>query len=747
MPAEPIRETFSLFGVVLDVHLPKDPRTGDRKNFGFVTFASAEAATTALSAGQVCVGNSMVNVSPAAQSRMDQMKESATGGGAGWSAAGPWGGDAWGSCGGGCAGGQDWTAACWPGAGCGWGGKGCDTWSGQGGFGMNGKGGGDEGASSRKRSDGTRYFLPGLPDSVTEYELREHFSRYGVVLDTAIVKDKGTERSRGFGYVTMQDPSTREVIISATHEFAGRPVTVMLTKDSLAGNDVKKVHLSRLGPEVSVEDIRQTFLPFGTILDVHTPKDPNTGERKNFAFVTFDTQESFDTAIAARSVNIRGADVNIKPASQCRDGPPGGGARDASGGKGASSWGGWGSSAWGGGGGGGCGGCGAGGAGPSWSKGGGAWQGSWGSPASSGCWGSCGKGCGYMGGNGCGYMGGKGCGYVGGKGGDFMGACRGGDCMAAIKGGDYMVATGQMGAVQGQSAAPSDGKDDGAKYFIAALPEWVTDEELWRHFSAFGQVVSATVVKEKQSGRSRGFAYMTMASAMGQETLLNSPHVFGDKAANVMLNKECLTGGNVKKIHLGNLNVDVSPEAIRSVFSQFGVILDVHTPKDPATGERRNYGFVSFSTDEAFQAAISTGAAVIGACEVTIRPAAQSRMDSSRMESSSASSASGWDASTSGGKGCCGNRGWGQPGGKGGKAWSGWDGSWQEPSWGSACGGWGGKGGGGGGMWDGKGGYGEAAAAWGCSGAGKGAFCGGGCNWGCSGNDWGWKGAARPGPY
>mmetsp|Transcript_125060 Transcript_125060/g.365250 ORF Transcript_125060/g.365250 Transcript_125060/m.365250 type:complete len:761 (+) Transcript_125060:87-2369(+) len=659
LPAEPIREVFSRFGVVMDVHLPKDPRTGERKNFGFVTLGSEEAVTMALSVGQVNVAGHEVSISPAAQSRTEMMREATAGGWAG----GPWGGEAWGGCG------PEWGP--WQGAACGWAGAkgGCDAWPTPGGGPLalqNGQGS-DGGASSRgkKKVEGTRYFLPGLPPSVGEYELREHFSRYGVVVDVAIVKEKGTEKSRGFGYVTMQDVTTREAIISAVHEFEGRPVTVMLTKDSLTGTDVKKVHLSRLEADVSTEEIREAMTRFGAVLDVHTPKDPNTGERKNFGFVTYDTQEAFDAAIAASSVTLKGQVVAIRPAAQCREGSW----DSPSGGKGADAWGCWGGGCWGPGGG--------------WGDGSEAWYGSdyWGAAGKGPCWGCGGKGGGCMASNGC------------------------------------------SGAARSQPSTSSDGSAEGVKYFVAGLPDTVTDDELLRHFSSFGQVMFSSVVKEKHGDRSRGFGYVTLADASSQEALLNTKHVFGNTQISVMLTKESLTGGNVKKVHLGNLNADVTAEAIRGVFSQFGVILDVHTPKEPSTGERKNYGFVSFSTEEAFQAAINVGLARIGDCEVTIRPAAQSRMETHGS----------WDGSA----------------GKGGKAWGGWD-SWEDPGWDP----W--SGGKGGGMWDAKGygkagGWGYGGGSWGGKGGmwGKGydKGCGKGGKWGCSGKDWGYKGSGHAGPY
>ncbi len=46
--------------------------------------------------------------------------------------------------------------------------------------------------------------------------------------------------------------------------------------------------------------------------------------------------------------------------------------------------------------------------------------------------------------------------------------------------------------------------------FISNLSYNVTEGDLRQAFEAFGQVMSATVIKDKQSGRSKGFGFVEM---------------------------------------------------------------------------------------------------------------------------------------------------------------------------------------------------------------------------------------------
>lgn len=50
------------------------------------------------------------------------------------------------------------------------------------------------------------------------------------------------------------------------------------------------------------------------------------------------------------------------------------------------------------------------------------------------------------------------------------------------------------------------------KLFIGNLPYKATDAELQDFFSAAGSVTSATIIKERDSGRSKGFGFVEMSS-------------------------------------------------------------------------------------------------------------------------------------------------------------------------------------------------------------------------------------------
>jgi RNA recognition motif-containing protein len=75
---------------------------------------------------------------------------------------------------------------------------------------------------------GKRVFVGNLPFSATEDQLRELFAQHGDVVSAEIVKDKFTERSRGFAFVEMATDEAATAAVAALNQYQmdGRPLTV-----------------------------------------------------------------------------------------------------------------------------------------------------------------------------------------------------------------------------------------------------------------------------------------------------------------------------------------------------------------------------------------------------------------------------------------------------------------------------------------------------------------------------------------
>lgn len=73
-----------------------------------------------------------------------------------------------------------------------------------------------------------RLYVGNLSFDTTEDELRETFEPFGTIVDVTIMRDHDTDRSRGFGFVTLSNPTEGEAAINGLHgkNLHGRNLTV-----------------------------------------------------------------------------------------------------------------------------------------------------------------------------------------------------------------------------------------------------------------------------------------------------------------------------------------------------------------------------------------------------------------------------------------------------------------------------------------------------------------------------------------
>ena len=81
-----------------------------------------------------------------------------------------------------------------------------------------------------------KIYVGNLPWSTTEADLRDMFATFGEVLSSAVITDRDTGRSRGFGFVEMEQADAEKAIAELDgREFSGRALRVNEAQDKRAG--------------------------------------------------------------------------------------------------------------------------------------------------------------------------------------------------------------------------------------------------------------------------------------------------------------------------------------------------------------------------------------------------------------------------------------------------------------------------------------------------------------------------------
>ncbi|XP_010511066.1 PREDICTED: RNA-binding protein 1-like [Camelina sativa] len=220
--------------------------------------------------------------------------------------------------------------------------------------------------------DRFKLFVGGIGKETSEEALKQHFSRYGVVLEAVVAKDKVTGVSRGFGFVRFAKDYDVVKALKDTHFILGKSVDVrkairkhewiyqnafsmpllegkgqqqqsnggfhemtsngmmrsngmmpsngtmpsngMMPRNGTATHTTKKIFVGGLSSNTTEEEFRNYFERFGQTTDVVVMHDAVTNRPRGFGFVTYDSENSVDVVMQSNFHELSDKRVEVKRA-------------------------------------------------------------------------------------------------------------------------------------------------------------------------------------------------------------------------------------------------------------------------------------------------------------------------------------------------------------------------------------------------------------------------------------------------
>uniref|UniRef100_A0A671Y9R7 RNA binding motif protein 28 n=1 Tax=Sparus aurata TaxID=8175 RepID=A0A671Y9R7_SPAAU len=168
-------------------------------------------------------------------------------------------------------------------------------------------------------------FVQFLPATATNKQLEEVFSEIGPVKQCFVVREKGTETCRGFGYVTFSMVEDAQRALKEIKEYDGKKISLSVAKRKLKDNKKPapkqkglkknllkaKLIIRNLSFKCSEDDLKQVCAKFGEVLEVKIPLKPD-GKMRGFAFVLFKTVYQAGTALKELNLKeIKGRQVAV----------------------------------------------------------------------------------------------------------------------------------------------------------------------------------------------------------------------------------------------------------------------------------------------------------------------------------------------------------------------------------------------------------------------------------------------------
>jgi nucleolin len=176
-------------------------------------------------------------------------------------------------------------------------------------------------------SEELKIFVGNLPFDVDSDKLAELFEQAGTVEVAEVIYNRETDRSRGFGFVTM---STAEEVERAVNKFSryeldGRLLTVNKAAPrgsprperpprAFNSGSGLRVYVGNLPWDVDNSSLEQLFSEHGKVEDARVVIDRETGRSRGFGFVKMASEDDVNEAIAAldgQSMNGRAIRVNV----------------------------------------------------------------------------------------------------------------------------------------------------------------------------------------------------------------------------------------------------------------------------------------------------------------------------------------------------------------------------------------------------------------------------------------------------
>lgn len=158
-------------------------------------------------------------------------------------------------------------------------------------------------------------------------------------------------------------------------------------------------------------------------------------------------------------------------------------------------------------------------------------------------------------------------------------------------------------------------QSDLGKLFIGGISWDTTEEHLKEYFSAYGEVLEAVIMKDRTTGRARGFGFIVFSDPTVADRVIKEKHnidgrmveakkaVPRDDQSTMSRSSSSIQGSpgprRTRKIFVGGLASTVTESDFKKYFEQFGTITDVVVMYDHNTQRPRGFGFITYDSEDA----------------------------------------------------------------------------------------------------------------------------------------------------
>ncbi|XVF56024.1 hypothetical protein PTKIN_Ptkin06aG0083500 [Pterospermum kingtungense] len=164
-----------------------------------------------------------------------------------------------------------------------------------------------------------KLFVRGLAWNTRSETLCAAFKIHGEIEEGAVIYDKATGKSRGYGFITYKHMESAHSALRAPSKLIdGRMAVCNLACEGLNGASStpdlpqRKLYIGGLSPDVTSEMLLNYFARHGEIEEGSVAYDKDTNESRGFGFITYKTVEASEKAMDGPQKSIGGRTIIVK---------------------------------------------------------------------------------------------------------------------------------------------------------------------------------------------------------------------------------------------------------------------------------------------------------------------------------------------------------------------------------------------------------------------------------------------------
>lgn len=139
------------------------------------------------------------------------------------------------------------------------------------------------------------------------------------------------------------------------------------------------------------------------------------------------------------------------------------------------------------------------------------------------------------------------------------------------------------------------------RIYVGNLPTPTAEHELSSLFERVGRVVSVHIMRDRDTGRAKGFGFVEMGDGEAEQAIqqLNGADLHGStlSVTEARPRSESSAGRGISssRLFVGNLPYEATAAELKELFSSVGPVAFVSLPVERESGKPRGFAFVDFS--------------------------------------------------------------------------------------------------------------------------------------------------------